>query len=112
MRIYTDRNDLRVNAISTLGNETNVEGHYYQVLAGANNFAIEFQQGNPAEHGVNGVTNEAVLAILLHRTKFLNAKFPCPENENAIGHMEQALHYLEARTAARIDRGVEGQEVA
>lgn len=109
-RIHTDHNGVAVNAISRLSDGTEVEGHYYQVLAGPKNSVIEFQRGGVADNGVNGVTNEALLAILIHRTKFLNAKFPCDENDRAIQHMEEALVNLEVRTARRMVRGVEGKE--
>lgn len=111
-RIYTDHNGVYVNAISTLSDGTDVEGHYYQVASGLRNTDLHFQHGAVASNGVNGLTNEALLAILLHRTKFLDAKFPCDENKRAIQHMEEALVNLEVRTARRMVRGVEGKEVA
>lgn len=112
MRIYTDHNGVAVNAISSLADGTVVEGHEYQVLSGAKVTDISFQRGGVKDNGVNGLTNEALLNIVLHRTKFLDAKFPCDENKQAISHMECALAALESRTAGRIARGVEGQEIA
>ena len=55
-----------------------------------------------------GTTNEEVLEVLLDRTKNLNSKFPCIENQNAITHMEQALHWFNLRTSKRKTQGVEG----
>lgn len=112
MRIHTDHNGVAVNAISKLADGTVVEGHHYQVQAGTYNVDLEFQNGPVQEHGVNGLTNEALLATLIHRTKYLDNKFGCDENKRAIQHMEEALVNLEARTARRIARGVEGKEVA
>lgn len=112
MRIHTDNNGVATNAISSLADGTCVEGHHYQILAGAKNVGLEFQMGGVADNGVNGITNEALLAVLIHRMKFLNAKFPCPENDRAIAHLEGALANLEIRTFRRIARGVEGQDVA
>lgn len=112
MRIHTDHNGVAVNAISSLADGTNVEGHVYQVLAGRHTFGIDFQRGPVKEAGVNGLTNEALLAILIHRTKFLDAQFPCDENARAIQHMEEALVNLEVRTARRMTRGVEGTNQA
>lgn len=91
---------------------TEVEGHLYNVLAGEGSQDISFQMGPVPENGVNGVTNEALLAILIHRTKFLNDKFPCRENALAITKMEEALTWFEKRTADRMERNVEGKEVA
>lgn len=111
MRIHTDHNGVYVNAISQLGDGTNVEGHVYGVQAHLHFTEISFQRGGVAEHGVNGMTNEALLAILIHRTKFLDGKFPCDENKRAINHLEEALANLEVRTARRMVRGVEGKEL-
>lgn len=112
MRIHTDHNGVAVNAISAIADGTDVEGHQYQVLAGTYNIDLEFQNGPVQENGVNGLTNEALLAVLIHRTNYLNKKFPCRENSIAITNMEQALMWLEKRTAGRIERGVEGKDVA
>ena len=110
-RIYEDLNGVRVNAITTLSDGTDVEGHQYQVLAGSKIQDVDFQMGPVKENGVNGVTNEALLAIIIHRTKYLNEKFPCRENSIAITKMQEALHWFDHRTKDRIDRGVEGVNI-
>lgn len=112
MRIHTDKNGVAVNAMSTLADGTNVAGHLYQVLAGPKTIAVEFQNGAVKEHGVNGVTNEALLAILIHRTQVLNERFPCRENSIAITKMQEALMWFDKRTADREARGIEGKETA
>lgn len=109
MRIHTDHNGVAVNAISTTNDGTDVEGHRYDVLSGSMYHIIQFQQGAVQENGVNGLTNEALLAILIHRTKHLDSKFGCAENKRAIEHMEEALVNFEVRTARRMARGVEGK---
>lgn len=110
-RIHTDHNGVYVNAISSLSDGTNVEGHTYDVVAGSHFTRIEFQNGPIREVGVNGLTNEALLSILIHRLKFLDSKFPCLENQLAIEGCEKAFDALEERTLARIARGVEGKSV-
>lgn len=85
------------------------EGHFYDVVAGENITPIYFQNGPVKENGVNGVTSEALLAILIHRTKILNGNFPCDENKRAISYMENASALFEQRTRDRLNRGVEGQ---
>lgn len=112
MRIHTDHNGVYVNAISTLSDNTDVAGHVYTAIAGTNVTDIKFQRGGVADNGVNGLTNEALLAVLIHRTRFLDARFGCDENKRAIQHMEEALVNFEVRSARRIVRGVEGKEVA
>lgn len=111
MRIFTDANGLAVNAISTLSDGTNVEGHHYMVIEGSKTVFLDFQRGAVPTNGVNGLTNEALLAVLIHRTCFLDDKFPCEENKVAIMHMQAALNEFNKRTEARIQRGVEGKEV-
>lgn len=111
MRIHTDHNGVAVNAISQLSNGANVEGHVYMILSGPKITELNFQNGGVADNGVNGITNEALLAILVHRINYLNAKFPCRENSLALTKIEEASHWLEARTKARLERGVEGKEI-
>ena len=112
MRIYTDSNGVAANAIFRNSEGHDVEGHAYQLLHGLTYTNLNFQNGGVKEAGVNGLTNEALLAVLVHRIGFLNKRFPCRENSLAITKLEEALHWLEARTKARVARGVEGQEVA
>ena len=111
MRIHTDHNGVYVNAISRLSDGTNVEGHKYTIVSGATQLNVSFQRGGVAVNGVNGITNEALLAILINRTKYLDSCFACDENKRAIQHMEEALVNLEVRSARRIVRGVEGKDV-
>lgn len=110
-RIYTDDNGVAVNAISRAGG-IDVEGHMYQILSGQRAQELHFQLGPVKEVGVNGATNEAVLAALIHRLQFLNGQFPCRENSIAITKMQEALMWLEKRTADRKARGVEGHNAA
>lgn len=83
-------------------------GHFYDVIAGENITPIHFQNGPVKANGVNGATSEALLAILIHRTKVLDGNFPCDENKRAISYMENALALFEQRTKERQARGVEG----
>jgi hypothetical protein len=41
----------------------------------------------------------------------LNGKFPCRENSIAITKLEEALMWLNKRTADRVKRGVEGKNL-
>lgn len=101
------------------------EGHEYQILnydAGfqieekelsANDFqTLRFIQILPDGTRIDGVSNEAVLEVLIDRTKYLNSKFPCPENEIAISSMETALGAFNQRTKDRQSRRVEGKHEA
>lgn len=71
---------------------------------------IRFQRGSIKECGVNGLTNEVLLAIVAHRLScFQDGPFPCHENETALSNILAALGQLNKRTKDRIARGVEGQ---
>ena len=70
---------------------------------------IIFQKGTVPNAGVNGITEEALLAILIDRLDcFQKGDFACRENENALTHIETALLWLNKRTRDRLARGVEG----
>ena len=70
---------------------------------------IVFQNGPIKECGVNGVTQEALLAILIDRMRCFNAgPYRCRENACALTHLEEALHWLHSRTRSREQQGVEG----
>lgn len=110
MRIHeADGGAVYVNAISKLEHGTDVEGHMYDLHAGIDHQRVYFQNGTVPQVGHNGTTNEAVLAVVIHRLKFLNGKFPCRENALAITKLEEAKMWLEERTRNRVARGVEGQ---
>lgn len=73
------------------------------------NCVINFQNGPIGEAGVNGVTQEALLAIVIDRLRSFQAgPFVCRENALALTKLEEAQHWLLARTRARMARGVEG----
>lgn len=70
---------------------------------------IQFQKGPIGEVGVNGLTQEVLLAILEDRLQsFQDGPFACQENEEALKHVREAQGILHRRTLARMGRGVEG----
>ena len=73
---------------------------------------IEFYK--KAEDGsyTDGTTVEELLRVSIERLQDLNGFFPCRENSIAITKMQEALMWLNARTADRIARGVEGKHEA
>ncbi len=90
------------------------DGHLYQIRTYQNKIlaTIDFQNGPVLNYGINGITNEALLAIISHRLNLLDEKFPCVENKQAIGSVNNALAILEQRTKDRMQRNVEGQDKA
>lgn len=70
---------------------------------------INFQKGPVKEHGINGIHNEDLIAIVIDRLKgFQETEFKCKDNEMAILDLESALCYLNRRTKERQERSVEG----
>ena len=73
---------------------------------------VHFQNGPIQEFGVNGCHNEDLLAIVIDRLRGFNSgEFRCRENALALTKLEEALHWLNARTEDRQNRGVEGLNV-
>lgn len=70
---------------------------------------VYFQNGPIAEVGTNGITHEALLAILIDRLDgFQSGPYACDANKFALEALELAQAYLKSRTLDRIARGVEG----
>lgn len=72
-------------------------------------FTLPFQSGPIPEVGINGLTNEVLLAVVLDRLEgFQSGPYACTDNENARWYVAMALATLHRRTKERIARGVEG----
>jgi hypothetical protein len=70
---------------------------------------IAFQNGPIKEFGSNGLTQEALFAIIIDRLEgFQTGKFSCRENAVALTHTDTALLWLKKRTFDRLARSVEG----
>lgn len=77
--------------------------------ASARHSTVLFQHGPIGEVGVNGVTQEALLAIVIDRLQcFQRGPYACRENSIAMYYCEEALYWLKYRTESRVARGVEG----
>ena len=87
------------NAYFKVGQRYTLERHISQgAFEGVAN--IGFQQALPT--GVNGWTNEQLLAVLIDRTRVLNEELQCEENETAIAAMKVALQAFELRASKRM----------
>lgn len=72
-------------------------------------WGIGFQDGPIAEVGTNGITHEALLAILIDRLEgFQRGPFACAANAKALDACQVAQEALLSRTKERFARGVEG----
>ena len=70
---------------------------------------VKFQDGPIKEAGINGITNEVLLAIVEDRLAgFQSGPYACRENAIALTKIQEALMWLLKRTRDRLSRGVEG----
>ncbi len=75
----------------------------------AEHSTILFHNGPINEVGVNGLTHEALLAILIDRMEgFQAGPYASTDNQDALDAMRTAHAALQRRTLARMARGVEG----
>jgi hypothetical protein len=82
---------------------------YFVQLPDGSGYAINFQKGPIKEAGVNGLTHEVLLAILIDRLEgFQSGAFANVYNAAALTHLQSALGCLMDRTRERLARGVEG----
>jgi len=73
---------------------------------------VHFQNGPVKEAGVNGCHHEDLIAIVIDRLQHFQAgEYACRENALALTKLEEAMHWLGHRTAARVARGVDGTHV-
>ena len=89
--------------------------HFYRVETTSKNVPVaivgqvQFQKGSIKEHGVNGVMNEDLIAMVIDRLQsFQESDYRCRENAVAITKLEEALMWLRKRTEDRERRNVEG----
>jgi hypothetical protein len=87
--------------------------HRYRIQWLHNNvphfYDLDFQNGPIKTVGTNGITHEALLAILIDRLEgFQRGKFACDANERALRWLLAAQDTLLDRTKERQQRGVEG----
>ena len=97
--------------------------HYYEIALydGADAYrdaivkdrvTLHFQRGAVKEVGVNGISDEALLAILIDRLRsFQSGEVSCRQNACALTKLEEAQHWMKDRTQDRKRRGVEGRAV-
>src|SRR3990167_1606855 len=88
----------------TMGTGTNIRGHHGPLARGPDRRA-------PSGAFVEGVIAAALGRILFYE-KAAGGRFSCRENSFAIMKLEEALHWLNARTVRREAHDVEGTYAA
>jgi hypothetical protein len=113
-RITPAGNELDIKILETPQNGNASVTHTDYLVEGGNvdPLMIQFQNGPIGDHGVNGITEGVLLAIVVDRLRRHQAgPFACRENDLALANIEQGLHWLHQRTLDRMRRGVEGKNI-
>ncbi len=107
-KVNPDNDQLEVTALDGPG--PGGASHEYQIkLPDGSGVRLAFQNGPIAEAGVNGITHEALLAILIDRLEgFQAGQFANHYNQTALDRIKAAQQALLDRTSERMSRGVEG----
>lgn len=82
--------------------------NFIYVRNDVNSIAFTIQNGPIKENGVNGCQVDTIIEAAKKIIEGLNKEFPCPQNEQAISFLDNALNALNDRKKDRIARGVEG----
>jgi hypothetical protein len=115
MRSITTHKDAGLNehiSINVLdGAGTGGASHWYVISGeGLDSVHVNFQVGGAKKSGLNGISNEALLAIVEDRLAgFQSGSYACTDNEIALNCVRGALQALHKRTEDRVTRGVEGE---
>lgn len=90
--------------------------HEYRIVVGRDDGQdnlvtdLKFQNGGLKEVGPNGITDQALIAIVIDRVRCFNdGPYRCRENSMVITKLEEALLWMEKRSNDRARRGVEGE---
>ncbi len=98
--------------------ETSFEAGDYDadppILVAPQGSVVQFkiQDGPIKEVGKNGCQVDDIIRFAKYLIEGFDEKFPCEQNDIAIGHLGQALHQLRKRRIDREERGVEGTNEA
>jgi len=105
----TDYNQHLYNAVKNVQDDAyviigsdKIEGHFPGLVA----FTV--QSGPVAEAGRNGCDATDIIRYAIGLYRSFNNAHGCRENSLTITHLEEALHWQEARTRDRMTRAVEG----
>ena len=114
MRTITAHHDSAINNLLSI---EAMSADYYRVEHDTDEPRTAFHAGirfhsGPLADGVNGLTNEALLAIVADRLQqYQIGPLACSENQEASDCINKALDWLTKRTADRLARGVEGTQL-
>ena len=82
----------------------------YEIHFGDQRVQLKFQNGSPNLVGVNGISNECLLAIVADRLEgFQAGAYQCRENALALTKIQEALHWLQHRERSKVVLGCSAQ---
>lgn len=93
--------------------EKDIRGNaFVYVRNDKNSISFTIQNGPIKENGVNGCQVDTMIEAAKLILEGLNKNFPCRENAVAITKLDEAIIWLQKRTAERTKRNVEGTNQA
>lgn len=92
--------------------EKDIRPNYFIYIRRDKNSLSFSIKDKPSSQGGKGAEAIHLIEAAKHMIEYLNSKFSCKENELAIGHLEGAISAINARTADRKNRRVEGYDKA
>ncbi|MEM9805865.1 MAG: hypothetical protein AAF959_11340 [Cyanobacteria bacterium P01_D01_bin.56] len=107
--------DAKVFVLDEPGPGNGCHQYSVEIEAGGKLFKTDtnFQKGPVLKVGPNGIQNEHLLAMVIHRLQgFQSGPYACNENAYALNRIQEGLFWLEERTKDRSNRGVEGKNEA
>lgn len=99
-----------IRGFNTAGNPSRLQQVPWDDLgATSDHVVILFQNGPIKEAGFNGISQEALLAIVADRLQCFQAgPYATADNAEALASVNHAIEVLHRRTKERMARGVEG----
>lgn len=104
--------DTSLKNVDWRGGEPIKNGQFITIDTEQNSITFKLQNGPIKEVGVNGCQVDQIIRSATDIIRHFNSVFPCRENSLAITKLEEALHWLDARTRNRVARDVEGTNQA
>lgn len=114
----TQQQTILVDPNFVASNFNDEEGNHFGGCSYGPGFVISWQRGPVINHGKgdsgqNGAFLQTVLDAVIHQLEYVNkGKFQCPENEEALKHLNLAAEAMQARRLKRLNRGVSGTHEA
>lgn len=108
----TDHNQHLKNALLNITRDGEISEHEWgarteHIIVDSNTVSFAVQSGPVKEFGRNGCDATDIIRYAIGLYRSFNSAHPCRENSITLTKLEEALHWQEARTRDRINRGVE-----